>query len=82
MKGPHGPLNIARLIMKPAQGEAVKYKNGNRLDLRRCNMQTRVGRGGRRKDIVQAAFEQYPQDEGAQEAYIARHARRTSKGVK
>jgi hypothetical protein len=44
---------VAREIMRPRSGECVKYRNGDRRDLRRANLY--VTGGGRRKPHAQAA---------------------------
>ncbi len=37
-KSPDNLVSIAREIMRPRAGDCVKYRNGNRRDLRRSNL--------------------------------------------
>ena len=46
-EGPVNLVTIARVIMKPPLGFIVRYRNGNRRDLRRKNLY--LERGGRAK---------------------------------
>jgi len=38
-------LTVARAVMRAGLGEAVRYRNGNRLDLRRRNLYLETARG-------------------------------------
>lgn len=79
IQGPHGLASVPRLILGTRPNEAIAYKNGNRLDLRRTNLEIRLRRGGRRKSIVATAIELHPLNKEAQARYLKGAARKEGK---
>lgn len=59
---PNTTFTVARLILGGAQGNHVRYRNHNPLDLRRSNL---VVREGASKGNEAAALAETPADEGA-----------------
>lgn len=76
-----GLVTVASLIVGRLPGEGVSYANGNRLDLRRCNLiVTRRGHG-RQKSMVEQAASLYPADREAQAAWLQAAAKRQENGA-
>jgi hypothetical protein len=70
---------VARLILDAGPHEAVAYANGNRLDLRRSNLSTRLRRGGKRKTWVTTAIDLHPCCQEAQIAFLKQRNRKEAK---
>ncbi|WP_140628441.1 hypothetical protein [Methylibium rhizosphaerae] len=76
LEGPSNLLTVARLITDCEPGQAVRYLNGNRFDLRDENLSVVAKRGGKCKNPVQEAEDRFPGDVEAQAAWLRRRARK------
>lgn len=74
-KGRTNLITVARAIAQAGPDEQVRYRNGNRLDLRRSNLLVTPRERGRRRNVVEVAADLFPNSPDSQSAWLRARAK-------